>query len=250
LADGVAGLTAAAQAIGLRPHPGAPLPFVSGNVSLYNESRAGGAIPPAPIVACLGVLADYSRTCGMRIERAGDRLVRLGGGGATLGASLYASVTEQMALFETDALPELDCDAERARAHVLLDAFAAGLVRSAHDLGDGGLLMALAEMSFGRAGRPELGIASTLPADSGAPAARLFSEASGYVAAVRPESVAAFETICRTHGVAAEWIGTVQPEPRLTVTLGPATVVDIDLVTLAAGWRAGLRAVLDEGSAE
>jgi phosphoribosylformylglycinamidine synthase len=244
LEDGVEGLAAAARALGVRGHPDAPLPFVSGNVSLYNESRAGRAIPPLPIVACLGVLTDFSRARAARLRLAGDRLYLLREPGAELGASLYAQVTGQAAVFEAEALPRLDLESEARRLHALLDAFDAGLVQACHDVQDGGLLLALLEMAFGRRGAPELGARCRLPDDAAPLAARLFAEATGFVCEVRAADAAPFEAACAARGVPAWPLGEVLEEPRLDVVADGRHALELQLEPLAATWLAGLGPVL------
>jgi phosphoribosylformylglycinamidine synthase len=243
LDDGVQGLADAARALGVRGLPGAPLPFVSGNVSLYNESRAGRAIPPMPIVACLGVLCDLSRARAVRLESAGNRLYMLREPGTGLGASLYAQVTGQTALFEEDDLPPLDFAAESRRQHAILAGFDAGLVRTGHDVGDGGLVLALVEMTFGRRAAPELGVRARLAPAAAPLAAQLFSEAPGFVCEVRVADAPRFEALCVEHGAPAELLGEVLDEPRLVVEAA-AGRLDVALAPLAARWLDGLAPVL------
>jgi phosphoribosylformylglycinamidine synthase subunit PurL len=248
LADGVDGLAAAARTLGLRGYTGAPLPFISGNVSLYNESLARRPIPPTPIVACLGVYEDVARARGLSLKTAGDRLYLLSGGAAALGASLYARVTGQAACGAAEPLPEIDLDGERQRFLAVLAAFDAGTIEACHDVGEGGLALALVEMILGRSGQARLGIECELGADAAPLVVRLFSEGGGYVCAVRPENARAFETACAPHEVQPVRIGAVVAEPRFVVRSEGRTVIDLDARTLASRWRHGLAAVFDEGS--
>ena len=90
LADGVDGLAEAARALQLGA-PGEPLPFVSGNVSLYNESSSGRAIPPSAIVACIGRVEDVGRVVTMQLTAPGNSLFLLGPRQDTLGGSVLAA---------------------------------------------------------------------------------------------------------------------------------------------------------------
>jgi len=240
LADVVAGLGDAARGLGVRGHAGAPLPFVSGNVSLYNESRSGSAIPPTPIVACFGVLCDVSTARGMRFKAACDVLYRLGKPQAALGASLFAQVVGDAWLVDTAPLPELDLVAERACLHAVLDAFAARCVRAAHDLGDGGLACALIEMCLGRDAMPRFGVQCDLDGGERSLEATLFGEATGFVCAVPPEDASRFEAICAAQGVAAERLGTVDDVPRVRISIDGARRLDLDLHSIAHRWHTGL----------
>jgi phosphoribosylformylglycinamidine synthase len=243
LEDAVVGLAAAARAIGLRGHDGAPLPFVSGNVSLYNESRAGRAIPPSPIVACLGVLCDFATARGVRLKTAGDILFHIADPAPGLGASVWARVTGRDDLFAADAVPALDLERERARMHAVLDAFDAGIVHACHDVDGGGVLAALVEMAFARNGDATLGLRVEF---EDAEPWRLFGEAPGYVLSVRPADADALARICATHGVATRRAGTVLATPDLELAIGSARCDRIALADLARGWRHGLRRVFDE----
>jgi phosphoribosylformylglycinamidine synthase II len=248
LADGVDGLSAAATGIGLRGFPGAPLAFVSGNVSLYNASLAGRAIPPSPLVACLGVWCDFSRAHGVRLQAAGNLVLWAGEDDRALGGSLWARVMAETALFDSDPLPRLDLDGERARMHAVLDASDAGLVQSCHDTGDGGIVMALAEMTFARRGEATLGVRFDFGADETAVVAWSFAESPGYLCEVRPADRAAFEAACARHGVGAHVVGIVVADPVLERAAAGAPRERVACADLAAVWRGGLRRVFDEGS--
>jgi phosphoribosylformylglycinamidine synthase len=245
LADAVEGLAAAAGALGLRGFPGAPLPFVSGNVSLYNESRAGRAIPPSPIVACLGVVCDFAAARGLRLKSSGDVLLQLGDPAPGLGASLWARVLGRDDVFTADRRPVLDLERERARLHAVLDAFDAGLVQACHDVGDGGLLVALVEMAWARRGAATLGVRCEVEDDA---AWRLFGETPGYVCAVRPADVDAFARACGEHGVVPLRVGVVLDRADFEVVIGGSVREGVGLDALAQTWRAGLHAVFTEGT--
>jgi phosphoribosylformylglycinamidine synthase len=247
LEDAVRGLADAARALGLRGHPGEPLPFVSGNVSLYNESRAGRAIPPLPLVACLGVACDVARVRGLRLKQPGDDLWRLAEPRSGLGSSLWARAAGLAEVETAGELPPLDPDRESARILAVLDAFDAGLVQACHDLGDGGLALVLAEMAFGRRGEPALGVRCRLPGDATAMVPELFAESTGFVLEIAPEHAVRFEAVCAGHGLVPERLGTVVDRPQLVVLQGGAEILAEGLDTLAALWRRGLHPVFDEG---
>ena len=240
LAAAVDGLAAAATAIGLRGFDAAPLPFVSGNVSLYNAGRSGKAIPPSPIVACLGVVRDFAAARGVYLHAPGDVVARLADPAPGLGASLWARATGRDDLFAHDARPPLELARERARMHAVLDAFDAGLVRACHDLGDGGLLLALAEMAWARRGEARCGIRCTL--DTATPA-ELFGESPGYLCALGAADWNAFRACCAAHGIEPHAVATVTESAALELVVGGETRDRIDLAELARVWRDGLRSV-------
>jgi phosphoribosylformylglycinamidine synthase subunit PurL len=118
-------------------------PVVSGNVSFYNETE-GRAIPPTPTIAMLGVIEDANRRVTHFFKRPGDAVILLRTAPAKLAASEYAAV------FQTDggALARLDLKRERALVEGLVAAADRGLIRSAHDVAEGGLAVTLAECCF------------------------------------------------------------------------------------------------------
>lgn len=178
--DAVRGMADAARGIGTLEAPsGTPLPFVSGNVSLYNESSTGSAVPPSPIVCCLGVLPDASKAVGLRLRGEGHRIVLVGERRAELGGSEAAWLTGQR---ERGEVPRVDVDVERECAKVVLALAEAGKVHAATDVSSGGLVVALAEMMLGAWARADLGLAVDLTALPGASDfERMFSETGAYL---------------------------------------------------------------------
>ncbi|MGH7567184.1 MAG: phosphoribosylformylglycinamidine synthase subunit PurL, partial [Gemmatimonadota bacterium] len=144
-------------------------PVVSGNVSFYNESPAG-AIHPTPTIGMVGLLEDLeNRPRGGGAP--GDSLVLLGGDGTHLGAgSFLAEVLRVVA----GRAPAVDLDAERRHAELVRALVREGQASVAHDVGDGGLAVAAAELCF--ALPAGLGIEIELPAPDAAPHGALFSE--------------------------------------------------------------------------
>ena len=122
------------------------MPIVSGNVSLYNETD-GRAILPTPTIGAVGLLASLDELIRMA-PRDGDVLLLLGETRGHLGQS--ALLAELCGREEGDA-PPVDLAAERAAGEFLRAAKAAGLVAAAHDLSDGGLALAAAEMALAAA---------------------------------------------------------------------------------------------------
>ncbi|HVR39541.1 MAG TPA: phosphoribosylformylglycinamidine synthase subunit PurL [Thermoanaerobaculia bacterium] len=119
-------------------------PVVSGNVSFYNETE-GRAVCPTPTVGMVGILERETDGCGLAFPEANIDIVLLGETRDELGGS------EWQQMFVADALaqpPHVDLDRERALVELLLELHAAKLLRSAHDLANGGLAIALAESSM------------------------------------------------------------------------------------------------------
>jgi phosphoribosylformylglycinamidine synthase len=142
-------------------------PVVSGNVSLYNETN-GAAIPPTPTVGAVGLLGDYAARADFASMREGDHLLLVGVSRGALGASLYL---RELLGREDGAPPPVDLAAERRNGDFVRGLIQAGQVTTAHDLSDGGLIAAAAEMALAS------GVGADLDATSAAHAhAFLFGE--------------------------------------------------------------------------
>jgi phosphoribosylformylglycinamidine synthase len=175
-------------------------PVVSGNVSLYNETN-GIAIPPTPAIGGIGLIPDVAKMATLALKDDGDVLILIGPEGHHLGQSLY----QELAAGRYDgAPPHVDLEAERR-----VGDFVRGLIRSArvsavHDISDGGLLVAVAEMALAGGRGVELDAAPEgLPAH-----AVWFGEDQGrYVAATRPEEAARILHEAKEAGIPATRVG-------------------------------------------
>ena len=119
-------------------------PVVSGNVSFYNETE-GKAVYPTPTVGMVGIMESDRDGCGMNFPEAGLEVLLVGETRDELGGS------EWQQLFAPDALalpPRVDLDGEKRLVEFLLAAHGEKLLRAAHDVSNGGLAVALAEMSM------------------------------------------------------------------------------------------------------
>jgi phosphoribosylformylglycinamidine (FGAM) synthase-like enzyme len=119
-------------------------PVVSGNVSLYNETN-GVAIPPTPTVGAVGLLEDYDLRMGFGNVAEGDTLVLIGETHGELGASIYL---REILGREDGAPPPVDLAVERKNGDFVRGLIPTGLVAGLHDLSDGGLLIAAADIAL------------------------------------------------------------------------------------------------------
>jgi len=119
-------------------------PVVSGNVSLYNETE-GAAILPTPAIGGLGVLSDAGRSIGLALVP-GLALVLVGETAGWLGQSLWL---REVAGREEGPPPPVDLNAERRHGDFVAARITAGSISACHDVSDGGLLIAVAEMALG-----------------------------------------------------------------------------------------------------
>jgi phosphoribosylformylglycinamidine synthase len=123
-------------------------PIVSGNVSLYNESKAtggGSAILPTPAIGGVGLLADIDTMATIAFKAQGEDILLIGGPTGHLGQSIWL---REVLGREDGPPPTVDLSAEKANADTVRALVAAGTVTSVHDIADGGLLVTLTEMAL------------------------------------------------------------------------------------------------------
>ncbi len=123
-------------------------PIVSGNVSLYNESKAtggGSAILPTPAIGGVGLMQDYAQMATIAIKAEGECLAVIGPCYPELGQSLWLREIHGR---EDGDPPKVDLKDERFYAEVVRQLIADGMVTAVHDISDGGLLVAAAEMAL------------------------------------------------------------------------------------------------------
>jgi phosphoribosylformylglycinamidine synthase subunit PurL len=119
-------------------------PVVSGNVSLYNETQGRGILP-TPSIGGVGVLPDFTKSATLAFKAADETILMIGETQGWLGQSLYL---RDLCGREEGAPPPVDLIEERENGDVVRALIADGLVTAAHDISDGGLLVAIAEMAM------------------------------------------------------------------------------------------------------
>jgi phosphoribosylformylglycinamidine synthase len=120
------------------------MPVVSGNVSLYNETN-GQAIPPTPAIGAVGLIPDVAGTIRMSTAQDGDAIVVIGVTRGWLGQSLY--LRDLFGIVE-GAPPPVDLEAEKSAGELVARLVTETPVTAVHDVSDGGLLVAIAEMGL------------------------------------------------------------------------------------------------------
>jgi phosphoribosylformylglycinamidine synthase II len=176
-------------------------PVTGGNVSFYNESPTG-AIEPTPTIGMVGLLERVDRRVPSHFATVGDDVFILGSTRGELGGSAYWSEIRE---FVGGRTPPVDLEAERRLQQFLLAAAERGLLRSAHDASDGGLLVALAEAAIGGAYAPS-GLGAEVDLERYAPGVEpdglLYGEDAGrVVASADPAHSAALAELAREHSV-------------------------------------------------
>ena len=226
IAGSVTGMGKAAEALGT--------PVVSGNVSLYNETD-GKAIDPAPVVGMVGAMDNVAQSAGIALDTKGLAIFIIGQDEKTndgwLGCSVYADI---MTDNPDAAPPPVDCAIELANGTFVRDQITAGVINAAHDIADGGMLPALAEMILAGG----IGADICLPA-GGNSHGWCFGEDQGryLVATDQPDQL---KDAAASAGVAATLIGTSGGK-ALKLTGGDSISI-VELKTLHEGWMPDLMA--------
>ncbi|MGV3634813.1 MAG: phosphoribosylformylglycinamidine synthase subunit PurL [Pseudorhodoplanes sp.] len=220
----VRGISAACKAL--------DFPVVSGNVSLYNETN-GRAILPTPSIGGVGVLADFTKSASVAFKNDGDVILLIGETAGWLGQSVYL---RDVCGREEGAPPPVDLAIEKRHGEFVRRLIGEGRVTAVHDLSDGGLAVAIAEMAMAS------GRGAKLDAPDGVPAhAYWFGEDQArYVVTAKPENLAAVVEAAQVSGVSAQRIGVVAGK---SLTLGGETALAVaDLTTRFESWLPGYMA--------
>jgi len=181
-------------------------PVVGGNVSFYNESPTA-AVLPTPMIGMVGVLADVTRRVTAGFQREGDAIVVLGHCNGTLGGSQYLSWVSGEVFGPP---PRVDLAAERALVDFLVEVAGRGLLRSAHDVSEGGLAVALVESALAGAGRPGFRADLSPLTRRTDPIQLLFAEDQGRaVVSCEPSKLEEIRHLAAKRGVPAQPVGVV-----------------------------------------
>jgi phosphoribosylformylglycinamidine synthase len=219
--EAVRGIGDAARGIGMKDSD-EPIPIISGNVSFYNQSSAGNAILPSPIVCAVGRLDDVSRHATVGLKGRGNALLLVGERHGELGASAFL---REVAGTLGAWVPRVRPEEERAMMEGVTDAIATGVVLSCHDISDGGLVTAAAEMLLAAPEDLEVGMEITVdtcaecapePMDARRAAEALFCENGGYLLEVAPEHVHEAAACLKRRGAWFREIGLTTVEPGLS----------------------------------
>ncbi len=177
------------------------IPVTGGNVSFYNDTE-GLSIHPTPVLGIVGILDDIRKAVSPGFKAAGDVVVLVGENREELGGSEYLRIIHDL---EAGAPPSIDLEREKRLQEFCLDAIEAGLVRSAHDLSEGGLAVALAECAFH--GRKMIGCSIALE-DAIRPDTLLFGETqSRILMTCRKRDLERLREMARRKEVPAKAIG-------------------------------------------
>ena len=231
-------------------------PVTGGNVSLYNDTRLPDGsiqpIQPTPVVGMVGLVEDINTLVGLAWPQpaagaAGDHLVLLGLPLETpqdderlgLAGSSFLQVCHGLC---TGRPPRTDLELEQKVQQALRSGIRAGQISAAHDVSDGGLLVAVAEMAVAAGCGAQLSVPS-----AGRLERLLFAEGGARVVVSVPEaSWSALQTALQQAGCPAQSLGRVQADARLQLRVGDQNVLDVAIEALAHAHQQGLPRRLEQ----
>lgn len=233
--ESVRGLADSARQIWLKGYLGQPVPIVSGNVSFYNEA-AERAIDPSPVIACVGIIRDVERAVTMDLKSAGSSIYLLGPRYDELGGSEYYRT---MWGLSGANVPVVRFPLERSMIYTVIEAIDRGLVKSAHDISNGGLAISAAEMAMVSSLGLELDLSG-----SGEASLRsdrlLFSESSGFLVEVAAGEESRFERLAESNSLSPMLLGKPNASRRLKLRRDGRSLIDLDLEDARRAWMGGL----------
>jgi phosphoribosylformylglycinamidine synthase len=252
--EAIDGLTVACNELGT--------PITGGNVSFYNETL-GKSIYPTPTIGILGVLDDASKVLKIAFREEGDLIVLLDGLGdndssrypagneASLQAQEFSSseYSKTLSGIVAGEPPAIDLAAEKRLQQCLVALAGLGLVRSAHDISDGGLAVAAGECCFGSdAGKHQsaspLGAKVSIKGNSPAELAVFGERGARAIVSLSPTSLAPLLETARQYGVAAQQIGQVIGGDAFRIEYKGRMVIDTSVAKLYDAWAHSLERIL------
>jgi phosphoribosylformylglycinamidine synthase len=211
-------------------------PFISGKDSLYNESPLG-PVTPSLLITGLGIIPDIRRVVSMDLKKAESLIYLIGNTQPELGGSEYYRLKGYIG----NSVPQVDASSMKQQMNAVTEAMDAGYVRACHDLSEGGLGVALAEMAFSGGLGVEVDLQRVPALHVGRDDFLLFSESnSRFLLEVPSACMDDFETI--VGGSVHASIGRVTSEPRLVVNgLDGRDVINMGVKRLREAWKGTIR---------
>ena len=225
--EAVNGVADASKKITLKKNKEHPTPIIAGNVSFYNESK-NRSIPPSPIVSCLGRIDDVNKSIGMHFKKNNSLIYLIGDRKDELGGSVYYSLYNKLGA----NVPKPDLDEVKNQIYAITDCIDLQLILSCHDISDGGLSCAVAEMSFGNSIGCELEIPGELEIYK-----KLFSETGGFIIEVQKKDIANTIDIFKKYKLDVFNLGTTNKTNRIKIN----NSINKSINVLKTAWENGLR---------
>ncbi len=224
--EAVKGINDACINIGLKHSPTHPTPIIAGNVSFYNESK-NNAIPPSPIISCLGKIKDINKSISMSFKNEKSEIIMIGKRKNELGGSAFYSLYNELG----KNIPKPSLKEAKYQIFGITDCIDDELIIACHDISDGGLATALCEMSFENLIGCEIIIDSKISNE-----AILFSETGGFIIETKKENMSSIKSIFNQYDIDIYNIGYTGGK-KIKIN----NLVHISVIDAKKSWDNGLR---------
>ena len=218
-----------------------PVPVISGNVSFYNESKNGKAIDPSPIIACIGVMKDYSKAIDMKIKKINSTLLLIGNRKDELGGSVYYDINKEFGA----NVPKIDFNEQKGMIYGIIECIDKKLLLSCHDISDGGMLVTLAEMILGGNADGEIGADINFNYTFLRDDKILFSESAGFVVEVEDKNLKKAASIFKKYKLIAHKLGTTNNDKKLTIVNNGKKIIELKIEDMKRAWTTGFVKALE-----
>ena len=225
--EAVKGISDACKEVKLKKHPESPTPIIAGNVSFYNESKSS-SIPPSPIISCLGKIKDVDTAITMSFKKHNSKIFMIGKRKDELGGSLYYSLYDQLGA----NVPNPDLNEVKNQIYAITDCIDSRLIESCHDISDGGIAIALSEMTF----ENNIGCSVCIPGELSTEKL-LFSETGGFIIEVEDSNTDSVNKIFDKYNVSLELIGETSEDQKLIIN----DAINVEVEEMEDLWTNGLR---------
>ena len=225
--EAVRGISDALKPLRLKDASENSIPIIAGNVSFYNESK-NGAIPASPIISCLGKIDDFSKSIGMGFKNTDSVLIMIGDRKNELGGSVYYSLFDEIGA----NIPKPNMAELQNQINVIYGLINKNLILACHDISEGGIAVAISEMSFTNGVGGSINIESNSNND-----VVLFSESGGFVIEIEKNNRDTICSIMDDGGVAWSDIGRTNNSGILHMN----NVIELTINKAKFSWENGLR---------
>jgi phosphoribosylformylglycinamidine synthase len=220
--EAIEGIAAACRAFNI--------PVTGGNVSFYNDTE-GLSIHPTPVLGVVGLVRDVDKSCNPGFKKTGDPIFLIGKNKQEIGGSEYLKFIWNM---EKGQPPQIDLQEEKQVHEVCIEAIENGLLRSAHDISEGGLAVCVAECAF--FGTDRIGCTLYLQDQIGSDALLFGESQSRIVVSTKPENKKALIKIAQDRNVPIEEIGTTGGE-NITIYHKEKKIIDLSVQESFMTWK-------------
>jgi len=221
------GIKYACENLKLVEFPNHSIPIISGNVSLYNESK-NGPIPSSPIISCIGKINKIENVLSKHFKKQNSIILLIGKRKNELGGSVFYSLFNEIG----KNLPKPNLNQVQAQILAISECISKKLLLSCHDISDGGIAVSIAEMMFNNEVGCEINLNNELDFSK-----QLFSETGGYIIEIEKQSYEDVLGILNQNNIYYEKIGETNNSKSININ----NKLKIKIQELFESWKFGLR---------